>query len=353
MEKSILFNKVAGCLMGGAIGDALGFEVEFLPWQIIHKKYGQLRTLVLHGGKARFSDDTQMTLFTNEGLLTGYWQNKKPGAARPIEEYIHEAYLCWLQTQGEKAPGFQAADSELLREMGLHERRAPGNTCLSALASGRMGRIETPINNSKGCGGVMRSAPAGFMAAWGEPMQVGAASAAVTHGHPGGWVPAGMLSDIVFRCIYEEKKPIGSIVAESIDAVRKKWNLSETERFLEMVEDAIWLSRQDTAEVEAIHAIGGGWVGDEALAIAIYSCRKHPESVAEALITAVNHSGDSDSTGAIAGNILGAYHGLSKIPPEWTEQLELTDVILRQAERMTEAILDYESAAFAPGSKNL
>ena len=46
------------------------------------------------------------------------------------------------------------------------------------------------------------------------------------------------------------------------------------------------------------------------------------------LALAVNH-GDSDSTGSIAGSLLGLLHGVSGIPKEWLDQLELRDVIER------------------------
>ena len=341
MEKSVLYDKIAGCLMAGALGDALGYEVEFLPWELIHKKYVQVRALVPHGGKARFSDDTQMTLFTNEGLVLGYWANRRQGKTLRPEQAIYQAYLCWLKTQGDGVKSLWEQDSELLRERGMHASRAPGNTCLSALRSGRMGTMDAPLNESKGCGGVMRSAPLGFMPCWGDPLRTGAASAVITHGHPGGWAPAGMLSDIVCRCIYKEKKPLEEVIAEAREDVTAAWgDVPEVEQFTEMIADAVYLSHTDLPAVRAIHSLGGGWVGDEALAIAVYSCLKHPDDVWEALITAVNHSGDSDSTGAIAGNILGAYHGLSALPGKWIGELELTDVILRQAENVTGAALD-------------
>ena len=343
MDSMYLYDRIAGCLIGGALGDALGYEVEFMPWELIRKKYGQIRALVLHEGKARFSDDTQMTLFTNEGLVLGYWREKRQATANSMADYIYESYLNWLKTQGEKTRSFLENESELLKEPGLYDRRAPGNTCLGALRSGEMGTIEEPLNRSKGCGGVMRSAPAGFAPFLGNPLRIGAESAAITHGHPGGWAPAGMLSDIVFRCIYGENASLESIIGESAEAVLKEWDQPAVRQFAEMIADAVWMSRDEMQEVEAIHSIGGGWVGDEALAIAVYSCLKHPDDLREALITAVNHSGDSDSTGAIAGNILGAWLGLSKIPKEWIDQLELAEVILHQAKRMTEAIMDHES----------
>ena len=62
-----------GCLMGGAIGDAFGAPVEFMSYDKIIMKYGQegliSLTLPFEGNRALITDDTQLTLFTAEGLL--------------------------------------------------------------------------------------------------------------------------------------------------------------------------------------------------------------------------------------------------------------------------------------------
>ena len=92
------------------------------------------------------------------------------------------------------------------------------------------------------------------------------------------------------------------------------------------------MSQADVDDNEAIHALGEGWVGDEALAIALYCALKHSHNFDRAIIAAVNHKGDSDSTGAITGNILGAYLGLGKIPQKYTDKLELKDVIFEIAD---------------------
>jgi ADP-ribosylglycohydrolase len=87
------------------------------------------------------------------------------------------------------------------------------------------------------------------------------------------------------------------------------------------------LAHQDTPDLQAIESIGGGWTGHEALAIAIYSAVKHQDSFEEAVISCVNHSGDSDSTGAVCGNIMGCLLGYEAIPAQFTDRLELKDVL--------------------------
>jgi ADP-ribosylglycohydrolase len=95
----------------------------------------------------------------------------------------------------------------------------------------------------------------------------------------------------------------------------------------DIVMQAIDLAHTDIPDETAIAQIGEGWTGHEALAIAIYCAIKHANSFEDAVVSAVNHSGDSDSTGAICGNIIGCLLGRSRIPEYYTDQLELIDVI--------------------------
>ncbi len=83
--------------------------------------------------------------------------------------------------------------------------------------------------------------------------------------------------------------------------------------------------------VEAIGRIGGGWIAEEALGIAVY-CALTARDFADGVIRAVNHGGDSDSTGSITGNILGALWGAEAIPSSFLEPLELRGVITELAE---------------------
>jgi ADP-ribosylglycohydrolase len=84
---------------------------------------------------------------------------------------------------------------------------------------------------------------------------------------------------------------------------------------------------QITPGPETIKKIGEGWVAEEALAISCYCALVSESDFARGVRLAVNHDGDSDSTGAITGNILGALLGKSVIPSEWLEELEMRDVI--------------------------
>lgn len=328
-------DKISGCVFAGALGDALGYVVEFDWYSSIKNKYGKdgIQDLLRTGEKAIISDDTQMTLFTMEGMSVE--------TEDEVEKKIYLSYLKWTQTQGLNVNLPCDWPSRLAMVPKMNCRRAPGNTCLNALTSGKMGTIQKPINNSKGCGGVMRTAPLGFTEAYGSPLLNGAKAAAITHGHPLGWIPAGMLSDIVFKCIYGEKKPLKLIIEESLADTKAQFGEYEDMIYFEqLIRKAITLSETDCEEdvVTIEKELGGGWVGEEALAIAVYCCLKYPYNIKKALIAAVNHSGDSDSTGAVAGNIIGAYLGMSAVPKDWMDRLELVDIMQEQIDDMMSMI---------------
>lgn len=347
MTDHTLRNKILACLLGGAMGDALGWPVEFISWNAIRAKYGPsgIGELVLRDGQAEITDDTQMTLFTAEAMLLGYQKGLEtlPGH---IAEDIYQGYLCWLKTQGEARSAPREAESSLLQNKAMFARRAPGNTCIYALCSGKMGTPQHPLNSSKGCGGVMRTAPLGFFPEkiGGSALKNGADAAAITHGHPMGYIPAGMLSDIVSRCLYGSYSSLDDLIGESLDAVAAQYaSCSEISKFGQLVRRAMALAQQNRsasadADEPTIRSLGEGWVGDEALAIAIYAVLRHGSNLKDCLRSAVNHSGDSDSTGAIAGNILGAFYGMDIIPADWLSTIELREEMIRLADEF-EALL--------------
>ena len=148
-------NKIRGSLIGGAIGDALGYPVEFMKYEGITEKYGEsgITNLLpyLANGKAVISDDTQMTLFTAVGLLNCFTINTVNGTEYSPEKSIYKSYLDWYACQyGQK---LKKPFTWLFDVEELHVPRAPGITCLNSLSSGKMGSVSEPINKSKACFG--------------------------------------------------------------------------------------------------------------------------------------------------------------------------------------------------------
>ena len=326
-------NKIIGSIMGGAVGDALGYHIEFTR-EIKDREYCKY-----FNDKGIISDDTQMTLFTANALI--YWATR--GNLRGIcgqpTSMIYLAYLEWLETQIGKKDTDAEEESPLkitwIKEIKeLNVQRSPGNTCISALRSGKEGTIEHPINNSKGCGGVMRVAPIGLYTFSAEESgRIAAEASALTHGHPLGIIPSYIFATMLYYIVNENENIYNSLM-KAIKQYKEKYNIfksEDSEYFFDLIKRTVELSKKDMSDVEAIKEIGEGWVAEEALAIALYSCLKYENSFEKTVICATNHDGDSDSTGAIAGNIIGAYLGYKAIPNYYVDNIELKDIIIEIA----------------------
>lgn len=254
---------------------------------------------------------------------------------------ICEAYIEWLLTQIEmKKEGLnQCWISELLE---MNSRRAPGGTCISALNNILMGR--EPQNDSKGCGGVMRISPIPLYGAVDNRMDItevcrlAAEASKLTHKHPLGYISSAFLSYIIYRLMQDRhpnRDSIKTFIYEGLKKVEEMYpeHLENVNLFVRLIEDAVTYSESPTNDVLIIEdKLGGGWVAEETVAIAVYCSLAHFNDFEKAMVEAVNHSGDSDSTGAVTGNLLGVVFGYEALPDFYKEDLELHDVILHIAD---------------------
>lgn len=342
-------SRIRGSLLAGAIGDALGAPVEFHSLSEIRRLIGPagvtgfLPAYGLAGGA--ITDDTQMTLFTADGLIRALVRDTHYGIV-DAPAVMLRAYQRWLATQGEEPIGVghpvDTGTSWLMQVPGLHARRAPGSTCLSSLRSGSRGSVDSPINQSKGCGAVMRAAPIGLIGNQGATaFDFGVRVGALTHGHPDGYLSAGFLAGLL--AALPDAESVDAALDLATDQLREYGSHDAT---LRAVEQARWLATAPgDPSPERVEQLGAGWVGEEALSIAIY-CVLVSTSVRETLLLAVNHSGDTDSTGSIAGNIAGAIAGEVGLPGDLVASVELRDTIVRMADDLVAAF--YEGAVGSP-----
>ena len=188
---------------------------------------------------------------------------------------------------------------------------APGNTCVDALISKNPGTLSNQINNSKGNGGVMRVAPVGLVYHNNPSLafNVGVGTAALTHSDPDAYLSAGTLASIIAFLV--NGKNLSEAIASSVEILKTKDN---NEPILEIIEDAIFFSKNNIPPEEAFFRLGKGKIGSEALAMALYSCLISGNNIEKALENSVNYSQDRDTVAAITGNIIGTIIGFNNIP---------------------------------------
>jgi len=317
-----LLERTRGCLIAAAYGDMLGTAVEFMNYQQIKKIHGSKGIIIPQPafGYTRpvVSDDTQMTMATAQGLI------EAPGlSADEIIQSVHAQYLIWLNSP--------------------ENNRAPGNTCISALSSGRIGTLDNPINQSAGCGGIMRVHPLGiaFHHDYNTVFSLGQKIAAITHGHPNGNISAAFLSQLIAYLINGHDFQFS--LDQTIKFLNQQQNI-DTQGTHKAIESALTAPRSgdygdiiDRQVGQTEMNSGGGWLGHDALAIAIYAVLCSPTNPLEAVRIAVNHSGDSDSTGSIAGAIMGAIYGYETFENYFCQQkinLEYHEQLIDLAEKL-------------------
>lgn len=366
-------DKYRGCLLGGAAGDALGYAIEFDREEAIAARYGSrgIRDYQLdERGLAPFSDDTQMTLYTANSLLcslaalatqasgraqasssvpasgNAHASSSAPALGSPdlpspaeLAAYapaqMTQFYVEWMYTQVSPYPLAEPkAWISSLPE--LFASRAPGVTCMNACEA--MANGAKAVNNSKGCGGIMRMAPVGLINtspgfSGVELQRLGAQLAELTHCHELGWMPAGVFAHIVSLLARDEASSVREAATQALNTLPEAFpNAHYLGQLQELLRYTLRLADSDMPDLEAIHALGEGWVAEEALAIGLLCSLRHEDDFAGAITSAVNHGGDSDSTGAIAGNIVGAHLGLAGIPQRYLKHLELRDTISKIAD---------------------
>ncbi|MEE4251811.1 MAG: ADP-ribosylglycohydrolase family protein [Alcanivoracaceae bacterium] len=287
---------VRGALMiwAGAAGDALGYDVEFDRLTRIQQRYGRHG---IHPSRLttppRVSDDTQMTLYALAALAD---------TPAPTLDTLRRGWLHWYAGQaGLPDTASTPALQRLTRDEQVNQRQAPGGTCMSALADGGHGSMTQPINNSKGCGTVMRTAPIAMLphAEIDELIELARAAAALTHGHRFAWDSAGLLTGALALRIRHRSDP----VTACCHLIKKHPSL------IEGYEDLL-LRALDAGHPRPRAAdYGEGWVAEEALAIGL-ACAQADlmQHLSHVMARAANHDGDSDSTAAIAAQLAGSIH---------------------------------------------
>jgi ADP-ribosylglycohydrolase len=300
-----------GAVVGLAVGDALGFPVEFIGSEETRRRYGPQGVTDFVPPRSHplgtYTDDTQMSLAVAGALV-------RAGADSDddVLSAIAEGLLKWAESP--------------------ENDRAPGSTTMSAcrrLAAGRSWQ-ESGIPESKGCGSTIRTAPIGLYYHRDRErlMRVAGRSSAITHGHP--CAVAGAVANALAVTLALADTPPDAFLPAIIEATE---GLSD-EFAAKMRQVPGTLSM---APDGAFDVLGDAWVAEEAMACALYCFLRSPRDYASTVLTAANASGDSDSVACIAGGISGAYNGLQAIPERWRTGVENAAGLLETADRLWDA----------------
>lgn len=261
MKYNLNIDQLAGCLLGGALGDALGYPVEFEKVSQMSQDHDFDKIV----GKLIVLDDTQMTLFTANALLLD-------GNLR-INTW--NCYQDWLETQFKqgKSELSHRPISWLMEYPEMYASREPGRTCLMTLMRGILGDLNESINQSKGCGALMRVAPLAFIDRE-DPYSVAIENSALTHGHQMSHIASAVLVGLL-RYISEGETLCDSVSLMRQDIKRIFMGSLEVKVFDDLLQQAILASEKDFDDMEIISRLGEGWVAEETLAIALYCSLKY------------------------------------------------------------------------------
>ena len=310
-------DKYKAVLWGLAIGDALGAPTEFKGLKGIKERWGPEGIQHINQTDGKFTDDTQMTVALAEGLLDA--RENIIAATVPISKL--------MANPGTVMP--HVAKQFVSWAFGPKNNRAPGTTCMAGCRNLRAGQPwdESGVARSKGCGSAMRSSPVGLVYKNPDELEaIARASSIVTHGHPAA-VDAAHAAAFAVRALLEGTDPV--IMMGSIFDV-----CANDENFCLLLSSVLPLvGKTDRGEITPeevqTHAhLGESWVGDEAVASALYCfllAVKRGEGYVETVRYGANTCGDSDSIAAIAGSFAGAYWGLGGekgIPQDWIDLVE-------------------------------
>ena len=310
-----------GTILGGASADAQAYNLK-------------------SDGLDLISDNTQMAVFTVDGLIWALEKAKRKGVYAYIPCLFY-AYHKWYYTQtgsvADKSYNF-ILKGEILKWEELYARRGEGMTSMRALEGSlhnTYGTLKNRINNSKGCGGVMRVAPVGLCFFHDEKaaFRIGCESAALTHGHIGGIAPAGYIAAVVSLILqgYEIR-----------NAAERALKLMECmpghQDSSNIIKKAMELAQKDMDPKAAAKALGEGFIGEELVALVVYCVLKFNGNVKRTIEFAANYEGNSLSLASISGSVLGAYHGVSNIPFEWIKNLELLELLVYGADKLLDGV---------------
>lgn len=322
---------VRGCLLGLAVGDAMGYPVDKKSWTEICEDYGPngLLGYDLVNGTADITSYTQLAAFACNGLLLGTTRRKPEQFSKFLALSLRE----WARSQQ-----FRGATERtfcwLAQVPQMRRRHCMDTRILDALAREQLGTPERPIFRSDTPAMLTAAVAVGLMYDPEQlpPSQVGllaAETVAFTHGEPESFLSGAVLAYAVAGILQEPEKPLIAQFLAAVQAVQDQFGAQfpQVKTVADGVSQAIRYSRDPELTPLAAMSMLGCSTAVECLAGAVYASVIHPANFDEGMIAAVNHSGRSAAVGAVTGAILGARLGAEALPEFYLESLEPIEIL--------------------------
>lgn len=331
-----------GCLLGLAVGDAMGYTVDNKTWDEICEDYGPngLLGFDLVNGSAEITSYTQLPAFLCNGLLLGTIRGKQELMPRYMAMSLRE----WLKSQQ-----FRGATERtycwLAQVPHMRRRYCMDTRMLDALSRETLGTPEKPVFRSETPGAITNAVAVGISAAPAniEPRQIGmlaAQSVAFTHGEPESFLAGAFVAYTVAGILHQPDTALSEHFTNAAEAVEslfsQRWP-EETEQVTARIRRAMELTRDPELSPLAAMTMLGCTTAAECVAGAVYASMIHMSNFDEGMIAAVNHSGRSAATGALTGAFLGARLGADALPEFYLESLEPAATLCELADDITQA----------------
>ena len=330
-----------GCLLGMAVGDAMGYTVDSRSLEEICRDYGPngLLGYDLVNGYADVTSHTQIAAFTANGLLIGLTQQRLKGQMAAPVRYIGLALKEWSRSQHYCAPERNFCWLSGVPE--IKRRHSLDNRMLDVLFKGSLGTPEEPVSHYNHGGALTETIPIALL---GDDLllnsdrldRLGAEAVAQTHGHPEAFISGAALTHALSLVLHDPGIPAEEVLQDTADAIQFQFgrDYSQTTKIWELLQLAKTLAQSDSVTpMEAMEQLSCRSAG-EILAGVLYACMTCHGDFDTAIITAVNHSGRSATVGALTGAVLGAALGEKILPDFYLESLETTPILLELADDM-------------------
>lgn len=329
-----------GCLLGLAVGDAMGYIVDGKSWNAICADYGPngLLGYDLVNGYAEVTSYTQLAAYTANGLLLALTRRQPNAYLRYIAAALREWSQCQKLRRVPDGTLCWISHIPALRRRSCMDTRMP-----DVLDKQTMGAPESPVNQSVSPAALTAAAMAGLFFDPGrmEPMQIGRLGAgivALVHGSPEAFLSGAVLAYSIAGILQAPDHPLNEQFLQACDTAKAQFG-KQYPQILPLcarIEQAVALAGDPQQEPRQAMEDLGCRTAPECLAGAVYASLVNPDDFDAGMILAVNHSGRSAAVGAVTGAILGAKLGIEFLPEFYLDSLEPQFVLRQLAEDLAQ-----------------